>query len=72
MAQPHNYRVIVYITCLIVVATLDILKVMLSGRIREKLTPHNIHIVNRISGMILIAFGLALILGTIEIGDKIW
>lgn len=71
LAHPQNYRLIVYITCLIIVATFDFLKVMLAGKIREKLTPHNIHIINRISGAILMAFGIALIWGILAYGDKI-
>ena len=43
----------------------DSIKVMLAGNIREKLNPHNIHIINRISGIILIIFGVALMWGMI-------
>ena len=68
VVHPQNYRIIVYLTCLIVVAGFDILKVMLAGKIREKLTPHNIHIINRISGIILIGFGIALIWGILASG----
>jgi len=71
LAHPGNYRFVVYITCLIVVALTDIIKVMAAGRIREKLTPHNIHIINRISGMILIGFGIALIWGILEFSEKL-
>lgn len=71
LVQSQNYRIIVYITCLIVVAGFDVLKVMLAGKIREKLTPHNIHIVNRISGLILIGFGIALTWGILALGNKI-
>lgn len=71
LVHPQNYRLIVYITCLVVVAGFDFFKVMLAGKIREKLTAHNIHIINRISGMILIAFGVALIWGILSFGDKI-
>ena len=63
LVQTQNYRTVVYITCLVIVAGVDVLKVMLAGRIREKLTPHNIHIINRISGIILIGFGIALTWG---------
>ena len=66
-----NYRLVVYITCLIVVVGFDVLKVMLAGKIREKLTAHNIHIINRISGMILIGFGIALIWGILSYGNEI-
>lgn len=68
---PLNYRLVVYITCLIVVVGFDVLKVMLAGKIREKLTAHNIHIINRISGMILIGFGIALIWGILSYGNEI-
>jgi small neutral amino acid transporter SnatA (MarC family) len=36
---------------------------MLAGKIRNRLTPRNIHIVNRINGLILVVFGVALIWG---------
>jgi threonine/homoserine/homoserine lactone efflux protein len=71
LTQSYEYRFVVFLTCLIVVAATDIAKVMLAGRIRSKLTPHNIHIINRISGLILIGFGLALIWGILSFGDKI-
>ncbi|HEX8460502.1 MAG TPA: LysE family transporter [Segetibacter sp.] len=71
VGQTQEYRFIVYITCLVLVASFDIIKVMLAGRIRQKLTPHNIHIINRISGLILIGFGIALIWGILSFGDRI-
>ena len=71
LVHPLNYRLLVYLTCLIVVAGFDIFKVMLAGRIRQKLTPHNIHLINRISGMILIGFGIALIWGLLTYGNDI-
>ncbi|MBS1731451.1 MAG: LysE family transporter [Bacteroidetes bacterium] len=58
-----QYRIIVFATCLIFVLLADISKVLLANKIRARLTPHNIHIINRISGMILIGFGIALIIG---------
>jgi len=71
LVQSKNYRLVVYLPCLLVVASFDFIKVMLAGRIREKLTPHNIHIINRISGLVLIAFGIALIWGILSFGDKL-
>jgi threonine/homoserine/homoserine lactone efflux protein len=68
LVQSQEYRIIVYITCLVIVVSFDILKVMLAGKIREKLTPHNIHIINRISGLILIGFGIALTWGILALG----
>jgi threonine/homoserine/homoserine lactone efflux protein len=43
----------------------DIAKVLLAGKIRTKLTPHNIHIINRISGLILLGFGVVLMWGIV-------
>ncbi|MDB5192579.1 MAG: LysE family translocator [Segetibacter sp.] len=71
LTESLNYRIVVFTTCLVVVALFDITKVMLAGKIRERLTPHNIHIINRISGLILIGFGLALIWGILAFGDKV-
>lgn len=71
LVETYNYRIVVFSTCLILVASLDVVKVMLAGRIRQKLTPHNIHIINRISGLILIGFGVALIWGILAFGDRL-
>ena len=64
-------RIIIFITCLAWLLTADILKVMLAGKIRNRLTPHNIHIINRINGIMLIAFGIALIWGLIIYGKRL-
>ena len=66
-----TYRLIMFSTCLAFVLSTDIAKVLLAGSIRQKLTPHNIHILNKGSGLILVGFGLALIWGTLEFGDKL-
>lgn len=58
-------RIVVFITCIIWVLSTDILKVLLAGKIRNRLTPYNITIVNRINGAILILFGIALIWGLV-------
>jgi threonine/homoserine/homoserine lactone efflux protein len=71
LGHTQNYRIVVYMTCLVIVAGFDLFKVMLAGKIREKLTPHNIHTINRISGMILIGFGIALTSGImLQAADK--
>lgn len=67
----YSYRFIMFATCLIFVLAADVAKVLLAGKLRQKLTPHNIHVINRLSGVILIGFGIALILGTIFYGDKV-
>jgi putative Ca2+/H+ antiporter (TMEM165/GDT1 family) len=49
----------------------DVLKVLLAGKIRNRLTPHNIHIVNRVNGLLLIIFGIALVWGLIVYGERL-
>jgi threonine/homoserine/homoserine lactone efflux protein len=53
-------KILFFITCLLLVLAADVAKVLLAGKIRNRLTPHNIHILNRINGAILIVFGLAM------------
>jgi threonine/homoserine/homoserine lactone efflux protein len=64
-------KLVLFLVCLALVFSADIAKVMLAGKIRKKLTPHNIHIINRINGIILIGFGLALIWGLLAYADKL-
>ena len=66
-----NDRIIIFTTCLLFMLLTDCLKVLLAGKIRRKLTPHNIHILNRVNGIILIVFGLALVWGLIFYGKKL-
>ena len=62
-STPEQYRFIVFSTCLLFVLAADISKVILAGKLRTKLTPHNIHIIDRVSGIILVVFGLVLMYG---------
>ena len=64
-------KLVLFIVCLAIVFSGDIAKVMLAGKIRKKLTPHNIHIINRVNGVILICFGIALIWGLLTYADKL-
>ena len=64
-------RIIIFTSCLVWVLGTDILKVLLAGKIRNRLTPHNIHIINRINGIILIVFGIALIWGLLVYGNRL-
>lgn len=64
-------KLVLFLVCLAIVFSTDIAKVMLAGKIRKKLTPHNIHIINRVNGIILIGFGLALIWGLLAYADKL-
>jgi threonine/homoserine/homoserine lactone efflux protein len=64
-------RLVIFLVCLGMVFSADIAKVMLAGKIRKKLTPHNIHIINRVNGLILIGFGIALLWGLMAYADKL-
>lgn len=64
-------KIIIFTTCLLWMLGTDILKVMLAGKIRNRLTPHNIHIINRVNGIILIVFGFALIWGLLIYGKRL-
>jgi threonine/homoserine/homoserine lactone efflux protein len=56
-------KIVLFSVCLGLVLAGDFAKVFLAGRIRSRLTAHNIHVINRISGLILIGFGVILIWG---------
>lgn len=62
---PVRYRIITYAACLLMILLSDLAKVLLAGKIRNRLTPHNIHLINRINGILLIIFGLVLVWGII-------
>lgn len=65
ITYADKFKIIIYTTCLIIVFMADIFKVMMAGKIRNRLTPHNITIINRVNGIILIVFGIVLIWGLI-------
>jgi threonine/homoserine/homoserine lactone efflux protein len=69
--HPSEYRAIVFGTCLLFVLLTDIAKVALASRLRSKLTPKILRTINKISGLILIGFGIALCWGILAYGDKI-
>jgi threonine/homoserine/homoserine lactone efflux protein len=66
-----NQRLLIFSVCLAVNIAADIFKVMLAGKLRNKLTLHNISLINKVSGIILAGFGLALFYGTYFLSDKI-
>src|SRR3984957_3492624 len=58
-------RIIIFSVCLLVNMSADVGKVMMAGKLRNKLTLKTLSIINRISGTILIGFGIALLWGVI-------
>jgi threonine/homoserine/homoserine lactone efflux protein len=71
ISHTIEQRLVIFTTCLVLVLAGDIAKVMLAGKIRNRLTPHNIHIINRINGLILVVFGIAMIWGLLVYGDRL-
>ena len=63
IANTVKERIVIFSTCLILNICADIFKVVMAGKLRNKLTDHNIGIINKISGSILILFGILLMIG---------
>lgn len=60
-----SVRVIIFSVCLGVNILADVLKILLAGILRTRLTLHTIGIINKVSGSLLIFFGLALFYGVV-------
>lgn len=60
-----NQRILIFAVCLGLNVAADIFKVLMAGKLRSRLTLHNISLINKVSGTILIGFGLALMIGTV-------
>jgi threonine/homoserine/homoserine lactone efflux protein len=58
-------RIIIFSVCLLVNMSADVGKVMMAGKLRSKLTLKTLSVINRISGTILVGFGIALLWGVI-------
>ena len=58
------YRLILFGTCLVLVLSIDFLKVFLADTIKKKLTPHLVMMLQKLSSLILMILGLILILTT--------
>ena len=72
-AVTHSlkHRVVIFSTCMAVNILADILKVLMAGKLRKRLTLHNLSIVNKISGLILVGFGMALLWGVAFLSEKV-
>lgn len=64
-------RIIIFATAMAFNMTMDIVKVILAGKLRKKLTLKNIRLINKISGVIFLIFGTILLLGVIFFLNKI-
>jgi threonine/homoserine/homoserine lactone efflux protein len=54
-------RIVIFSVCLLINMSADVGKVMMAGKLRPKLTVRTLSIVNKIAGIILIVFGIALL-----------
>lgn len=63
LTNTVNEKMVIFSICLLLNMSADIFKINLAGKLRRKLTDKNITIINRISGVLFIVFGVALIIG---------
>jgi threonine/homoserine/homoserine lactone efflux protein len=71
LTHTLKQRIIIFSVCLFVNMAADTGKVMMAGKLRSRLTLYTLSIINKISGTILIGFGLALLWGVIFFSHKI-
>jgi threonine/homoserine/homoserine lactone efflux protein len=73
LSLTHTFqeRIIIFSVCLLINMAADVGKVMMAGKLRKRLTVHNLSIINKISGAILVAFGIALLYGVIFLKHRI-
>lgn len=65
LSDSLDQRIVVFSICLFINMGSDIAKINLAGKLKNKLTEKNINIINKISGLLFIAFGIALMLGAL-------
>jgi threonine/homoserine/homoserine lactone efflux protein len=70
ISQSLEQRIVIFSICLLMNMAADVGKVMLAGTLRSRLTVHNLSIINKISGTILICFGIALVYSIIFLPGK--
>lgn len=64
-----NERILLFSVCIAFNIVADVAKVLLAGRLGAKLTINNISIINKVTGVILVAFGFALLYTAIFVKD---
>ena len=71
ISHTSQERITIFSIALVLVLIGDIAKVLLAGKLRRRMTAKNIHLLNRINGIILIGFGLALLTGLLFYGHRL-
>lgn len=69
--HPIKQRFIIFSMALAIVLAADVAKVLLANNIRQRLTLKNIQLINRLNGVILIGFGIALLVSLLFYSDKL-
>jgi threonine/homoserine/homoserine lactone efflux protein len=67
VSYSFNQTLITFSICLGLNITADIFKIQLAGKLKKKLTGKNIILINKISGLLFVAFGVVLLLGAIYV-----
>jgi threonine/homoserine/homoserine lactone efflux protein len=67
LTHTLKQRILIFSICLLVNMAADVGKVTMAGKLGKRLTLHNLSIINKISGIILIGFGIALVWGVLFI-----
>jgi threonine/homoserine/homoserine lactone efflux protein len=65
LSNTYDQRIVIFSICLLLNMSADIFKINLAGRLRKKLTDKNIRIINKFSGLLFLAFGVALLIGVL-------
>jgi threonine/homoserine/homoserine lactone efflux protein len=64
-------RIVIFSVCLLINMCADVAKVMMAGKLRSKLTLRTLTVINKISGIILIGFGVALLYGVLILHEQL-
>jgi len=65
LSNTFDERVVIFSICLLLNMSADMFKINLAGRLRKKLTDKNINIINKVSGLMFVIFGVLLIVGVV-------
>ena len=65
ISNTFNETLVTFSICLSLNISADILKIHLAGKLKKKLTAKNIMLINKISGILFMAFGVVLLVGAI-------
>ncbi len=67
VSYSFHQTLMTFSICLGLNITADIFKIRLAGKLKKKLTNKNIMLINKISGLLFVAFGVVLLLGAVYI-----